>query len=257
MLDIALRIIMESPPPFVGCQSGRAVHRCGNPGIIELVSCSPNRPARPDGRRLAGVGGIALWQVLTTLILLALGLQTAPAQPRIQQLSNGHWPDLMRGQAGDVKIVGHYAYVASGSSGLTILDVSNPTNCVRVGASANAAQGYAVGVAVAGNWAYVADELAGLLAIDVSDPTCCVRVGKCANAPGGYAFRVAVTGNRAYVADVSAGLQVIDVTNPTNCATIGGYQTIGDAHGIAVAGDYAYLTEAGPWTGSNYAGALQ
>ena len=42
-----------------------------------------------------------------------------------------------------------------GMPGLQVIDVSNPTNCVRVGGYDTG--GTAYGVAVAGNYAYVAD----------------------------------------------------------------------------------------------------
>ena len=38
-----------------------------------------------------------------------------------------------RGDAGDVQVVGNYAYVALGGGGMGVFDVSNPTNVVRVG----------------------------------------------------------------------------------------------------------------------------
>ena len=49
--------------------------------------------------------------------------------------------------------------MADGDAGLQVIDVSNPTNCVRVGGYDTS--GYALGVAVSGNYAYVAD-LVGL-----------------------------------------------------------------------------------------------
>ena len=118
-----------------------------------------------------------------------------------------------------------------------MIDVSNPTNCVRVG-------GYktrynTVGVAVSGNYAYVADTYEGLQVIDVSNPANCVRVG--ANDNSGTAYGVAVSGNYAYLANGEAGLQVIDVRNPAHCVRVGGYTTTGYALGVTVSGNYAYV----------------
>ncbi len=43
-----------------------------------------------------------------------------------------------------------------------------------------------------------------------------------------------------------AGLQVIDVSNPANPQRVGGYDTSGNAYGVAVSGNYAYVAD-GHW----------
>lgn len=73
-------------------------------------------------------------------------------------------------------IVGTFAYVADGSSGLQVLDLANPTSPVIVG-SFNT-PGFAYDVAVSGTHAYVADGTGGLQIIDVSDPANPAFVGK-------------------------------------------------------------------------------
>jgi hypothetical protein len=47
------------------------------------------------------------------------------------------------------------------------------------------------------------------------------------------------------VADEGGGFQVIDVSNPSNCVRVGGYDTSGDAFGVAVSGNYAYVADGG------------
>jgi len=47
----------------------------------------------------------------------------------------------------------------------------------------------------------------------------------------------------AYVADKGAGLQVIDVSDLANPQRVGGYDTSGDACGVAVSGNYAYVAD--------------
>lgn len=95
---------------------------------------------------------------------------THAAPPSLQPLTLGKWPTWPRpgGSAHDVKVVGNYAYVALGAGGLAVIDVSNPTNCVRVGGYDTSGSAY--WVAVSGDYAYVAD-------LDVGNPTNCVRVG--------------------------------------------------------------------------------
>jgi hypothetical protein len=54
---------------------------------------------------------------------------------------------------------------------------------------------------------------------------------------------VVVSGNYAYVADGGAGLQVIDWSTPAAPVRVGGYDTSGDADGVAVSGNYAYVAD--------------
>ena len=110
------------------------------------------------------------------LVLLLSVLPAVAAPPRLEPLVQaGKWPEVTRGGALDVKLVGDRAYLAVGYSGLAVLDVSNPANPVRVGGYDTS--GYAEGVAVSGNIAYVADRDAGLQIIDVSNPANPVRLG--------------------------------------------------------------------------------
>jgi hypothetical protein len=72
----------------------------------------------------------------------------------------GGYTNDNNGAAYGVAVSGTVAYVADGQAGLQIIDVSNPTNCVRVGGYDTS--GNAQGVAVAGNRIYVADADKGL-----------------------------------------------------------------------------------------------
>jgi len=103
-------------------------------------------------------------------------------------------------------VVGNYAYVADGSSGLRVISVSDPAHPQEVGYYNT--PGSADGVAVVGNYAYVADRGAGLRVIDVSNPAQPQEAGYY-DTPGS-AWGVAVTGSLAYVADWGAGLQIVE-----------------------------------------------
>ena len=65
------------------------------------------------------------------------------------------------GFAYGVAVSGNYAYVADGSPGLQVIDVSNPANPQRVGGYDTS--GTARSVAVSGNYAYVAAGTRGLM----------------------------------------------------------------------------------------------
>jgi len=124
------------------------------------------------------------------------------------------------GRAEAVVVAGNLAYVADGSVGLQVIDVSNPMAPVRVGGYDTG--GDALDVAVAGGIAYVADG-GGLEIIDVSIPAAPVRLG-------GYdaensAQGIAVAGNIAYLTDNISGLQIIDVSNPASPVWLGEYHS--------------------------------
>lgn len=193
----------------------------------------------------------------------------------------GAWPGSARGGAQDVHICGDYAYIAIGTGGLVILDVSDPASPRLAGGYQTG--GIAVGVHVSGKYAYVADRSAGLFVIDVGNPSAPALVGGTNTAGsargvyvmGDYAYvadgvnglqvydvsrpaapthvggcavadeakGVFVRGDVAYVADNSAGLQTINVSDPSNCVDIGGYNTAGYAYGVYVSGAYAYVAD--------------
>jgi len=141
----------------------------------------------------------------------------------------------------DVYLSGDYAYVADQTSGLAVIDISDPTN---PGAPVyEATTGDARDIYVSGDYAYVAVLTSGLAVIDISDPT----------NPGtpvyedttGDAIGVYVSGDYAYVADLYSGLAIIDISDPTNPGTPVYEDTTGEAYGVYVSGDYAYVGDRG------------
>jgi hypothetical protein len=78
------------------------------------------------------------------------------------------------GVARDVEVVGDVAYVADYSSGLRVIDVSNPESPVELGAldTPGASQ-----LEVVGDLAYVIYATSGLHVIDVSNPAFPLELG--------------------------------------------------------------------------------
>src|SRR5438105_4836903 len=54
---------------------------------------------------------------------------------------------------------------------------------------------------------------------------------------------IKLAGQYAYLVAGAAGLVIADIADPTNCFRAGGLQLGTYAHGIAVSGNYAYLTD--------------
>jgi len=133
-----------------------------------------------------------------------------------------------------VKVIGSLAYVAAGSAGLQIVDVSTPTAPVVIGVVDT--PGTASGVAVASGRAYVADGTA-VQVIDVSAPNAPFLVGSLATSATG----VAVAGSRLYTVDGGAVSKVIDVTNPAAPTLLSATTNSFASQGVAAAGTLMYL----------------
>ena len=153
------------------------------------------------------------------------------------------WPWHAGGSANSTTIEGHFAYVADGSAGLQIFDITNPENPQRIGGCDT--PGDAISVAIQGNIACVADAGAGVILIDISNPENPQRIG--GYETSGYANGVAIRGDYVYVAAGYNGVEIINISNPSNPQRVGGYYTEGWTYQVAVEGIYAYV--ANPFTG--------
>jgi hypothetical protein len=133
------------------------------------------------------------------------------------------------GFANGVDVNGNYAFVAAGSAGLQVVNVSNRTS-PSIAASLSL-PGNANDVRLLGNFAYVAAGSAGLHVIDISNPLSPVLRGTLST--GGNALDVAVRGTTAYIANGS-NLFIADVTNPAAMTRVGTLSLNGNIQGIDV-----------------------
>jgi hypothetical protein len=120
------------------------------------------------------------------------------------------------GFANGVSVNGDFAYVAAGSAGLVVVDVTNRSAPAIV--ATLPLPGSANSVKVVSNLVYIADGASGLEIVDVTDPIHPVLAGAVA-APGD-AVDVAVTGNRALVAEGAGGIQLVDISAPAHPALL-------------------------------------
>lgn len=154
----------------------------------------------------------------------------------------------------DIEISGNYAYVTEkhladwSGGGLRVIDISNPTQPHSIGFYDT--PGDALNLAVSGNYAYIADDYQGLRVVDISDPSLPVEVTTVMpNTSAGSTKNVVIANQRAYVAEsYDHGLRILDISDPTNPVTLGRYADRA-VHGVAVAGNYAYLACTGTPTG--------
>ena len=149
------------------------------------------------------------------------------------------------GAAGTIKIIGTYAYLATGAAGLQVVDISSPTAPRIVGTADT--PGSALRVAVANGYAYVADNTA-VVSINVGTPTNPVVVGSLATS----ASNVAVAGSRLYVLG-GTQFKIIDVTNPASPSLQSASDYLG-AGAIDARASLAFL--GAPYSSSTNAGGL-
>jgi hypothetical protein len=225
-----------APLPVSGAAAAWNLDYIGHSGgVSQAVAAQDNLVYVGEGSNLT------LLEVSTHGSLSVLG-QTAP----------------LPGIVSSVAVAGGYAYVGAERAGLRVIDVSLPSAPVEVGFyhTPGIARGVAAGSAAlrdgtAGGYVYVAAGEAGLRVVDVSTPLAPVEVGFY-DTPG-WAWGVAVqsaalrdstAADYAYVAD-HTGLRVVDVSTPSAPAEVGFYDTPGEARDVAVAGQYAYVADAG------------
>jgi len=191
----------------------------------------------------------------------------------------GHYDT--QGWANDIVIIDNYAYIANGTAGLTIVDISDSTlpeyvnnvslpgnsytiagtaqylyigdreDTLRILSLANptnpvqvgklALDDDCLGLFVSGNIIYVAARSQGLVIVDVQNPSNPVILGTYNTS--GFSYDVVVSNNLAYVADATKGVRIIDVSTPSNPVETGYYDTNGITYGVAKSGNYLYAAD--------------
>ncbi len=180
----------------------------------------------PDGNVFAGNSG-------SCTITITSNSHTATASAIVSRFTPTplSWVAIP-GYANNVDVNGNFAYVAAGSGGLRIVDVSNH-NAPTVAASI-ATGGNANDVKVVGNTAYVAAGTAGLKIFDVTSPLAPQAIGTGVTLPG-VSWDVEVSGGMAYVvAGTASGLRLVDVSNPANPILRGSLTLPGTTKAVAV-----------------------
>lgn len=154
----------------------------------------------------------------------------------ILELADVYYEDTT-GFAWNLYVSGNFSYIATGRTGLAVMNISNPTN--PSAPYYEDTNGDALGVYVRNDYAYVADAGSGLAVIDVSDPT---DLGSPIYMDTtGFSTNVYVSGDYAYIADGESGLAIIDISDPTNPGNPIYEDTISYAHDIHVSGNYSFV----------------
>jgi hypothetical protein len=150
-----------------------------------------------------------------------------PADPRItgKILFGG-------GFAEGIAVSGDVAYVAAGSAGLRVVDISDPEQPREVGVYPPTA----TAVAVSGSRAFVVQP-GGLQIVDVSNPSIPVPLGF---AELGESSDVEVSGGYAFVAS-EIGMKVVDVSSPSAPHEVQYVNVLHQTNALAISGTHAYV----------------
>jgi hypothetical protein len=147
------------------------------------------------------------------------------------------------GEARHVALVGSLAYVADGTAGLRVLDVSVPAVPVEIGALATSPTAGPRDVVVVGSHAYVALGLGGVGVADVSIPAAPTWIAMLP-LPGTVTVDVEVSGTLAFVAGGLGGLRIVDFAIPTAPVQVGSVSVGNDVSDVELSGSVAWIAAA-------------
>ncbi len=226
----------------------------GDPGMNIYDVSSPGAPAFVSNMPTTGraafvsygavtVGGSPKGHIFISNRATASGLSginvSVPATPTLSAFISAL--PAASGSAFAPFYAGGKAYVAYGSAGLRIIDVSNP-NAVTL-LSTTTLGGDSRGVVASGNYVYVAARDSGMYVVDattVGSPTKLPTL-KITRANG-----LTIQGNYVYVAAADSGLAIVDISAPATPSVVGYFHPGGQyGENVAVSGNVLGLTDYG------------
>jgi len=180
-----------------------------------------------DGKVFGGQGGNAVVTVTNN------GKQTSVSVLVKQFEAKALSAVSIPGYANNVDVNGDYAFVAAGSAGLQVVDVSD-RSAPTVVASLDT-DGTAIDIKVLGSLVYIADGESGLVVIDIADPLTPTLVSSFDTA--GVTQDLQVDFNYAYLANGSTGIEIVDISEPSKLTSVATLQGLGTVRGIDIEGD--------------------
>lgn len=143
-------------------------------------------------------------------------------------------------QVWDIAISGDYAYLASFSGGLYIVDISSPATPVMIDTLDCGRAEYCY---TYGSYLYVAANLDGLYIFDISDPTNATQVLHLDYA--GSIRDIEFSGDYAFFTAGAQDFKILDISDPPNAFWAGHFydnlDMSGNAREVELVGDYAIV----------------
>ena len=198
-------------------------------------------PARADWRVTARVGGtISAVAAEGGFVYVGVG-----ARMHIFDVSNPAAPretgstDSFGDNVSDIVVGDSRAYVAAGTDGVHIVDLTDVSNPRSIGQWDS--PGSAEGLAVNGTLLALADGPFGLQLVDVSDPASPAPISSVFDT--NFAFDVSISGPHAFIAGADAGLLVANISVPAAPRQVVILDTPGFTRDVAVDGETLYLAD--------------
>ncbi len=132
-----------------------------------------------------------------------------------------------------------FAYVASGSGGMQVVDVSSGGFNFTETASFGSTE--ALNVAFRDDVVYLADASSGMQIVDVADSSAPALVGSYNS--GDPVHDIAIRTIFTYLANGDDGMRIVNIDDPANPALFGLYESPGSVQAIALEGNYAYIAD--------------
>ncbi|NHK30973.1 MAG: hypothetical protein FK730_06445 [Asgard group archaeon] len=143
------------------------------------------------------------------------------------------------GRADDVFVDNDYAFIANQWAGISIIDVSNPSNPFELITLNGFPFNYVHSLYYQNNLLYAGNGN-GLVIIDISNILEPVILSSLENP--GISEDIVVVDNYTYIASRGIGLEIYDTTNPVNPVLLSTYPVYSSCYGLDVIDDIAYLT---------------
>jgi serine/threonine protein kinase len=145
-----------------------------------------------------------------------------------------------------VQVRGNYAFVAAGNAGLVIIDISDPSQPVKVGGYQTS---WADGLVIDGDTLYLSDWADGLHVLDISNPVNPSQSGFMEIKMSGQQFpgqrNMVAQNGKVLIANINQGLTIVDATSPSNPVLAGRFDTPlpGAAFDVVVSAGTAIVIE--------------
>ncbi len=189
-------------------------------------------PAQPVRVSAMSTGEAALDLVVhqNLVYLIAGGLRVIDVSNPSQPMEIGYFPTSGLSLA----LTGHYVYVPLGDSGVMIVDISDPTAPFL----ANWLQGINVSkIVLQDQTAYFLDHLNGLHIMNMIDPIHPVEISAWNQA----GLQGLASGNNLVLLTKDTGVYFINTTNPADPVLSGNFVLPGQAGGLSIAGQTAFV----------------
>lgn len=235
--------------PLAGNSNGikllgnRAYIAGGGAGLQVVDVTNPLAPVLLGTLATSGALGVAVRgstaYIANTSNLILADVTNPASMTQISSLALGG-----KIQGVDVDAQRKLAVVAAGSSGIEVVDISNPNTPVLRG---TASTGDARAVAISGNYAFVADYLNSTTSVNITTPTAPMVLSHITDPNlGGFLQDIVVSGSFALAADVKFvnGIPITDISSPNSLiarAILNFPQRDDNGMGIAADGSYVYL----------------